>query len=184
MIADQLLTLLAAEGHNVYFGEEVTELEHALQTAFLAESSGAGEEQVVAALLHDIGHLLHRLPEDIADRGFDGRHEEAGAVLLAVHFGPAVAEPVRLHVAAKRYLCGADAGYAAGLSAASRRSLELQGGPFTVEEKRAFEENPWCPRALALRRWDDAAKIPGRAVPGLDHYRPHLRMVLNQGGME
>lgn len=184
MIADQLLTLLAEEGHDAYFGEDVTELEHALQTAFLAESSGAGEEQVVAALLHDIGHLLHRLPEDIALRGIDGRHEEAGAVWLAAHFGPAVAEPIRLHVAAKRYLCGADADYAAGLSAASRCSLALQGGPFTVEERRAFEANPWCLRALALRRWDDAAKVPGRAVPGSDHYRPHLRKVLDQGAME
>ena len=128
----------------------------------------------VAALLHDIGHLLHQLPEDIADRGIDGQHEKIGEAWLARHFGPEVTEPVRLHVAAKRYLCAADAAYRAQLSPASRQSLALQGGPFSEAEVQEFERHPFYREAVRLRRWDDAAKIPGLAVPGLEHYRLRL----------
>jgi phosphonate degradation associated HDIG domain protein len=175
---DRILDVFAEKGHGAYFGEAVTESEHALQTAALAETSGARPELVAAALLHDIGHLLHGLGEDFADRGIDDRHEDAGAAWLSRHFGPAVADPVRLHVAAKRYLCEVEPGYWAGLSPASRRSLELQGGPFTPGEVRRFEAEPYYKDAVALRRWDDAAKVPGLAVPGLDHYRPVLNAVL------
>jgi [1-hydroxy-2-(trimethylamino)ethyl]phosphonate dioxygenase len=171
---DAVFHLFAECGGALYFGEAVTETEHALQSAHLAEAAGADAELVAAALLHDIGHLLHGLGEDVAARGTDACHEAGGAAWVARHFGPAVADPVRLHVAAKRYLCAAEPGYLVGLSPASRRSLELQGGPFTSDEQRAFEREPHHARAVALRRWDDAAKVPGLAVPGLDHYRPHL----------
>jgi phosphonate degradation associated HDIG domain protein len=175
---DAVFRLFAERGSGLYFGEAVTETEHALQTAHLAEAANAAPSLVAAALLHDVGHLLHNLGEDAADRGIDGRHEDIGAAWLAKHFGPAVADPVRLHVAAKRYLCAAEPGYLGGLSAASRRSLELQGGPFTSDEQAAFRAEPHWEPALALRRWDDAAKVPGLAVPGVEHYRPCLEEAL------
>src|SRR5262249_4343349 len=118
---DSLFTLFREKGNGAYFGEAVTETEHALQCAHLAEQSGAPPELIAAALLHDVGHLLHGLPEDAAERGLDGRHEEEGAAWLRGHFGPAVVDPVRLHVAAKRYLCAVEPDYHAGLSEASRR---------------------------------------------------------------
>jgi gamma-butyrobetaine dioxygenase len=176
-IVDRIIELFTERGTGLYFGEAVTETEHALQSAHLAEVAGADRELVAAALLHDVGHLLHNLGEDFADRGLDDRHEEGGAAWLGRHFGPAVADPVRLHVAAKRYLCAVEPAYHAGLSVVSRRSLERQGGPFTPDEVRAFRSEPHWERAVALRRWDDAAKVPGLAVPGLEHYRPLLEAV-------
>jgi [1-hydroxy-2-(trimethylamino)ethyl]phosphonate dioxygenase len=173
-VIDEVFSLFLDRGQGAYFGEVVTETEHALQCAHLAEGSGAGSELIAAALLHDVGHLLHGLGEDIAEQGRDGRHEEGGAAWLARHFGPAVVDPVRLHVAAKRYLCAVQPDYHAGLSPASRLSLGLQGGPFTPDEVRRFEQEPWFRSAVAVRRWDDVAKVPGLAVPGLEHYRKHL----------
>ncbi|HEX4607107.1 MAG TPA: HD domain-containing protein [Urbifossiella sp.] len=181
-LIDAIFRLFSERGSGLYFGEAVTETEHALQSAHLAEAAGADPELVAAALLHDVGHLLHNLGEDVADRGVDGRHEEGGAVWLGRHFGPAVADPVRLHVAAKRYLSATEPDYHAALSPASRRSLELQGGPFTPAEQTAFRTEPHWGRAVALRRWDDAAKVPGLAVPGLEHYRPCLEAALKGAG--
>jgi phosphonate degradation associated HDIG domain protein len=177
-VIDRIVTLFRHRGQGAYFGEAVTETEHALQCADLAEKSGAAAELVAAALLHDVGHLLHSLPEDIAERGIDGRHEEQGAAWLARYFRPAVVGPVRLHVAAKRYLCAVEPSYLAGLSATSVRSLGLQGGPMSPEEVRRFEEELWFRSAVQLRRWDDEAKVPGLVVPGLDHYRSCLEAVL------
>ena len=179
-VIDEILALFRDRGRGAYFGEAVTETEHALQCARLAEQSGADRELIAAALLHDIGHLLHDLGEDIAEQGRDGRHEEGGAAWLARHFGPAVVDPVRLHVAAKRYLCAVEPDYHAGLSPASRLSLGLQGGPFTPDAVRRFEREPWFRSAVAVRRWDDTAKVPGLAVPGLEHYRRHLEAVLSR----
>jgi phosphonate degradation associated HDIG domain protein len=177
-IIDRLFTVFREKGNGAYFGEAVTETEHALQCAHLAEQSGAAPEQIAAALLHDVGHLLHGLPEDVAERGIDGRHEEQGATWLERNFGPAVVDPVRLHVAAKRYLCAVEPAYYAGLSEASRRSLRLQGGPMSPEEVSRFEQQAWFRSAVAVRRWDDAAKVPGLVVPRLEHYRPCLQGVL------
>ncbi|MBI1913424.1 MAG: HD domain-containing protein [Planctomycetes bacterium] len=177
-VIDRIVSLFLDKGQGAYFGEAVTETEHALQTAHQAEASGAGNELIAAALLHDVGHLLHALAEDLAEKGIDGRHEEGGAAWLERSFGPAVAGPVRLHVAAKRYLCAVDPAYSAELSSASRRSLRLQGGPFSPDEVRRFEQEPFWQAAVALRRWDDAAKVPGLVVPGLEHYRPLLEVVL------
>ena len=133
---------------------------------------------VVAALLHDIGHLLHGLPEHIADKGIDGRHEAVGEAWLVPQAGPAVTEPLRLHVAAKRYLCAVDSDYMALLSPASIKSLRLQGGPYTDDEVEAFEKNPHYQDAVRLRRWDDQAKVAGLDVPDLAHYRSVLERVL------
>jgi phosphonate degradation associated HDIG domain protein len=177
-VVDRLMQLFADKGQGLYFGEAVTETEHALQTAHQAAESGAGDAMIAAALLHDVGHLLHGLGEDIADRDIDGRHEEGGAAWLERYFGAAVAGPVRLHVAAKRYLCAVDAGYVDSLSAASRHSLRLQGGPFTADEARRFAQEPYWEAAVALRRWDDVAKVRGLVVPGLEEYRACLQAVL------
>jgi predicted HD phosphohydrolase len=135
--------------------------------------------------LHDVGHLLHGLPEDAADRGVDARHEDGGAAWLAGHFGPEVAAPVRLHVAAKRYLCAVDTDYLGRLTPASLRSLELQGGPFDAAGVAAFEREPFHREAVRLRRWDDAAKVPGLPVPGLDHYRARVAAAVlrREGGV-
>jgi alcohol dehydrogenase len=179
---DAILKMFSVAGEAAYYGEAVSQTEHALQSAHLAASAGADDELIVAALLHDIGHLLRGLPEDVAQHGIDDTHEEAGAHWLEQHFGPAVSAPVRLHVAAKRYLCAVDATYLAGLSPASQLSLRLQGGPFTTDEARAFERQAHFAAAVALRRWDDGAKVPGLEVPALAIYRRALESALERGG--
>lgn len=176
-IVDQIVRLFETTGRTAYQGEAVSQAEHALQAAHLAEADGAADALVVAALVHDVGHLLDGRPdEEEAGPGgdADGRHEEAGGAWMAEHFSLEVVEPVRLHVAAKRYLCTVDPSYRAGLSPASVRSLAAQGGPFCEDEVAAFESHPHHLAAVRLRRWDDAAKVPGLAVPGLDHYRDRL----------
>ena len=119
----------------------------------------------MAALVHDIGHLLPGSRDD---------HEVIGNQWLRSRFGPAVTEPVRLHVDAKRYLCSVDPDYFTKLSAASMQSLKVQGGPYSKPEVSAFGTNEWFQDAVALRRWDDAAKTPGLVVPGLRIYRAQL----------
>jgi gamma-butyrobetaine dioxygenase len=178
---DTIMQAFAAGGSAAYFGEEVSQLEHALQTAHLAENLGADNDLVVAALLHDLGHLLSGLPESAAEDGVDDRHEEAAAAWLERYFPPTVTMPVRMHVVAKRYLCAVDPVYRAQLSPASERSLQLQGGPFDASAAKEFEQHAFAQQAVALRRWDDAAKIVGRAVPDLEHYRPHLQRALARG---
>jgi phosphonate degradation associated HDIG domain protein len=173
-IVDTIIELFTKRGAAAYHGEAVSQTEHALQAAELAERTGAPDSLVIAALLHDVGHLLDGQDEDLAHRGVDGCHEEAGCVWLARHFGPDVTEPIRLHVAAKRYLCAVSPAYRDSLSPASRLSLSVQGGAMNDEERAAFEKNTAHHDALRLRYWDDAAKVPGLEVPGLEHYRERL----------
>ena len=161
-------------GGAAYFGEPVSQLEHALQTAHCATQAGSPSELVLAAvLLHDIGHLLHDLPESAADAGIDTCHETAGSEWILARFGQAVAEPVRYHVSSKRYLCRVEPAYLNRLSAASVQSLELQGGPFTDDEAKQFEMLP-CYKAIMLRRWDDQAKVAGLQLPSIEEYRGML----------
>jgi gamma-butyrobetaine dioxygenase len=162
-----LLALFERKGSEPY-GEFVTQAAHALQSAALAEAEDAAPALIAAALLHDVGHFLAK-PGD-----GDDRHEDIGAGVLAKLFGPAVAEPVRLHVAAKRFLCATEPGYFATLSPASVASLARQGGPFTPDEAAAFERNPHAADALRLRRWDDLAKVPGAPTKDLAAYAPLL----------
>jgi phosphonate degradation associated HDIG domain protein len=157
-----------------YGKEAVTQQEHALQTAYAAEQSGATAHLVAACLLHDIGHMLHDLPEDAPDHDIDDEHEQLGAAWLVDYFLPEVVEPVRLHVAAKRYLCYADPGYFEKLSPPSVQSLALQGGPMTATQAAHFEKHPHFEAAIRLRRFDETAKIPGLATPPIEHYRKHL----------
>jgi len=156
-----VVQLFALHGNSKYGGENVTQEEHALQCAELAAADGAPDTLIAAALLHDIGHLLHDLPADAPERGIDDLHEALGGRWLESRFVPAVTEPVRLHVAAKRYLCATEPAYEAALSEPSRVSLGLQGGPFTPHDVAEFEMNPFWRDALQLRRWDDTGKVDG-----------------------
>jgi gamma-butyrobetaine dioxygenase len=176
-VVDEIFAKFGSRGDEAYYGESVSQLDHALQAAYLAEREGSPDPLVVAALLHDIGHLVHRLPEDIAEQGVNGHHEDAGASWLTPHFSAEVIRPIELHVAAKRYLCTIDPGYAEGLSPASKLSLKLQGGPMDADEVARFESDPHHRSAVLLRSWDDAAKVVGLEVPPLEHYRARLESV-------
>ncbi len=146
-----------------HFGEVVPLVEHSLQCATLAEGAGASPEMVVAALLHDIGWLSER-------DSTDDSHEELGAGLLSSFFGPRVVEPVRLHVLAKRYLCTIDSSYAEGLSGSSTATLTEQGGLLDTHDLEEFLSSPWHDDAVALRRFDDQAKVPGRRTLTWDRF--------------
>jgi [1-hydroxy-2-(trimethylamino)ethyl]phosphonate dioxygenase len=174
---DEIFATFRAHGAESYLGEPVTLRQHMLQTAVAAEEHGAPAELVAAALLHDYGHLIHHLPEDSAQHGVDTEHEEVGYRFLELHFPPEVVEPVRLHVAAKRYLCATDRSYLDVLSDASRLSLDLQGGPMSADEVAEFEANPHAAAAVQLRRWDDIGKDPDAETPELERYRAVLEAV-------
>jgi phosphonate degradation associated HDIG domain protein len=171
---DFLMRLFKERGDAAYIGERVSQTEHAMQAAWAAEQAGGNSAAIAAALLHDVGHLLHDLPEDCANSGIDDAHEQRGARWLLRHFGPDVVEPVRLHVAAKRFLCATDPTYSGMLSEASLRSLHLQGGPFTPDQASTFRNHPHAEAAVALRRFDEQAKVPGLPTPELEHFRPYL----------
>lgn len=172
---EDVLELMSSRGGDSYFGEDVTVLEHCLQAAYFAADTQSSSELVVAALLHDLGHLLHQEAEDIAEAGVDTRHEEQAVHLLAEHLPAAVTEPIRLHVAAKRYLCFAQPAYRESLSPSSELSLQLQGGPMTEAEAASFLSLPFARDAVTLRRWDDEAKIPDMKVPPVETYLPLLK---------
>jgi phosphonate degradation associated HDIG domain protein len=168
-VLDDIRAAFAKRGGDTY-GEGVSQLEHALQCAACAERDGASPALIAATLLHDIGHLLHDLPQDIADQGIDTEHESLGSAWLSQHFGPDVTEPVRLHVAAKRYLATVEKGYYELLSAASIQSLKLQGGLMSPEETGKFATERYAQDAIHLRRWDDEGKIMGATTPALSHF--------------
>jgi len=176
--------LFAAEGASEYLGEPVTQAAHMLQAGALAEAAGAAPDLVAAALLHDVGHFTGVISGAELMNGRDNRHGDAGADWLAQWFGPAVTEPVRLHVAAKRYLCAVEPGYLGSLSDTSVHTLRVQGGPMGRAEAAGFEASPWCTAALRLRRWDDGAKDPAAQVPALGYYQPLLRQLARQRAAE
>jgi predicted HD phosphohydrolase len=154
-------------------GEPVSLLQHALQCAYQAELHGASDAMVVAALLHDVGWLIRTTPDES-----EARHSEIAAAVLGQWLPEAVTEPVRLHVAAKRYLCTVDETYPLALSAASARRLEEQGGTLDARQMVRFVATKYAPQAVQLRRWDDQAKVVGAKVPGLEHYEMRLAMQL------
>jgi len=166
-LSDRILALYQARGGMEYEGEGVSQLGHAAQCGALARAAGATPELQLAAWLHDIGHLLAGLPGTPTMRGIDDRHETRGAAFLAEALGPEVAEPVALHVAAKRYLVAVNLGYYDGLTADSRRSLVLQGGPMSPVEQEWFKRHPCFRDALRLRAWDEAGKLPQPVTDGL-----------------
>ncbi|MBD1915450.1 MULTISPECIES: phosphonate degradation HD-domain oxygenase [Cyanophyceae] len=170
-----LLDLYRQRGQAQYGGEAVSQFEHALQCAALAEQAGQPPEMIAACLFHDLGHLVHHLGDDPALRGIDDRHEQRAIPVLEQIFPAAVTIPIQLHVAAKRYLCAVDEAYWDSLSATSKRSLELQGGVFSPAAATAFIQQPHAQQAVQLRRWDDLAKVPDQDTPDLEHFLPSLQ---------
>lgn len=171
---DVIAGLFASDGLQDYLGEAITQQAHLLQSGTLAERADAPAELIAGALLHDVGHFTGVISGQELMRGTDNRHGETGASWLARWLGPEVTEPVRLHVAAKRYLVAAEPAYAATLSPASVYTLGVQGGPMTRAEMASFEATPYAEAAIRVRRWDDAAKDPAATTPGFDHFRPVL----------
>jgi phosphonate degradation associated HDIG domain protein len=170
----ELADIIDGKGHGQYGLSDINQRQHALQAALLAEQQGESAALITAALLHDIGHMVHDLGDNPAEAGIDDRHEELGYAWLVGWFGPDVTEPVRLHVAAKRYLCGTDPSYFGKLSKDSVVSLSLQGGPMAAEEIAAFEALPGYAEAVRLRRWDEGAKVKGLATPGFSHFAAYV----------
>jgi gamma-butyrobetaine dioxygenase len=174
LAVDRIQALFAGEGGADYLGEPVTQAQHMLQAAALADQEGAAPALVAAALLHDVGHFTGAVHGRELMAGRDNRHSHQGADWLATWFGPDVTEPVRLHVAAKRYLCAVEPGYFDKLSEASVYTLSVQGGPMSAAEVAEFEADPYCEDAVRLRRWDEAAKEPEADDPGFENYRELL----------
>ena len=170
----EIVELLGSRATTWYGQEAVSQLEHALQCAHLAERANEAPETVVAALLHDLGHMLSAERAPVADQDAlpakDDLHQFVALPFLRSLFPDAVLEPIKLHVDAKRYLCAVDAGYWAELSPASKHSLELQGGRYDDAQVRAFEDLTFYAEAVRLRRYDDLAKVPGQVTPPLSHY--------------
>ncbi|MGQ0582159.1 MAG: HD domain-containing protein [Reyranella sp.] len=173
-VRQELLEIFVGRATRRYGLSAINQLQHALQAAALAEADGAVPATVLASLLHDVGHMIHALGDDPAARGVDDVHEELGARWLALRFGPEVSEPVRLHVAAKRYLCTVESDYFSKLAPDSVRSLELQGGLMSADEIEAFRANPFHVEAVRLRRYDEDAKDPLAQTPNFDHYLRHV----------
>lgn len=169
---DSLIGLLNQMQHE-HYGEHVTMLEHSLQSAAVAEAAGASDDLVIAALLHDVGHLLG----DAGEWGL-ASHAEVGAQWLSQAFGPEITEPIRLHVDAKRFLVATDPNYLDMLSRASVESLREQGGAFDDAAAAEFRAKPYADEGIALRRYDDDGKTDGLTVEGIDYYRPRLEAVL------
>ncbi len=167
-VAD-IVVLFETRGANSYGSEAVSQLEHALQCATLAEEAGATPELVAACLLHDLGHLVAPKPHAIGHRQ-DDLHQYIAIPFLRTAFPPAVIEPIVMHVDAKRYLCAVSDTYWDALSPASKHSLELQGGVFSEAEAQGFIARAHASDAALLRRWDDQAKTPGAATPPLAHF--------------
>ncbi|RJF96564.1 HD domain-containing protein [Noviherbaspirillum cavernae] len=172
---EQICNLFDEKGHRAYTGEPVTQLEHALQSATMAQQSGASSALVCAALLHDLGHLINDQGETPTERGIDDLHQYQVLPFLRGLFPDAVLEPIRLHVDAKRYICATDFEYALHLSPDSKRSLQLQGGIFTPEQATQFIGKPFAEDAIRLRRWDDLAKVAGMETPSLASFVPVMR---------
>jgi phosphonate degradation associated HDIG domain protein len=177
-----LASVFEERGAEEYLGEPVTMAEHMLQGAMLAEKDKAGDDLIAAALLHDIGHFTNSFgtysPDDTEDR----HHDDEGARLLEPFFPPVVVECVRLHVAAKRYLCATNPAYFSKLSSASVHTLSLQGGPMNEEEVAVFRRNPFHREAVRVRLWDEEGKQPGVNTPPFGHYAPLLQRVVERHG--
>lgn len=169
---------------SLHYGEDVTQMEHILQTAHLARIDRAPITLIAAALLHDIGQFIDDAGNAAEQKGLNARHEVIGADFLEPYFPRTLTEPVRLHVEAKRYLCAAEPGYLSSLSTASALSLHLQGGPHNEEEMRAFRAIPGADDAIRLRRYDDQGKKRNWVVPELESYRSLLESLLLEVGGE
>jgi phosphonate degradation associated HDIG domain protein len=178
---EEILDLYRQKGEQPYGRDpvRVSQLHHALQCAQLAERFGAGAAMITAAFLHDFGHLHSGADEASPGVSIDTSHATRGARWLSRWFAPAVTEPIRLHVAAKRYLCACDTHYFETLSPGSLITLKLQGGLFSPSEAKAFVAEPFAQAALLLRRWDDMAKDPEARPPDLEYFRRYAEESLS-----
>jgi phosphonate degradation associated HDIG domain protein len=173
-VVDFLIDIFNSKGDELYGGEEVTQLQHGLQAAYFAEQENASNDLVVAALLHDIGHLLHELPDNATEQGIDDVHEALGAQFLATYFNDLIVDVVKLHVEAKRYLCLVEPGYYSTLSSTSKASLLLQGGIMSSTEKELFEHHTYYQEAVMARKWDDLAKDPAIVTRPIESYKTNI----------
>jgi [1-hydroxy-2-(trimethylamino)ethyl]phosphonate dioxygenase len=176
----QIQALLEDRADGQYGLHDVTQRQHALQAAMFAESDSQPIALVTAALLHDVGHLVHDLGDNPASQGIDDRHEQVGHDFLTRWFGPDVTEPVRLHVAAKRFLCATEPDYFGKLSKDSVLSLSLQGGRMSDAEVAAFRDSPYWRQAVQLRRYDEMAKVKDLPTPPVRHFLAHVAACLAQ----
>ncbi len=165
--------LLEASVESDYIGEHVSQLEHMLQCAHFAHSRGADDELVLAALLHDVGHLCAG-PDAPQMAGLGVvQHERIGGDFLRAHgFSERVCTLVARHVDAKRYLSLRKAGYLERLSEASMGTLQHQGGPMNEAEAKRFEAHPFFQDFLKVRLWDEEGKQENLATPDLASYQP------------
>jgi len=173
-IVDFILDLFAGRAAREHLGEAVSMSQHMEQTAACAAADAAPDKLLIAALLHDIGHFIGDRPIEALENGCDYSHEEAGADYLRPYFPPSITEPIRLHVAAKRYLCATDGEYFDRLSDASVSTLQIQGGPMSTQEIACFEANPYYRDAVKLRRYDDDGKVAGLTIKLASAYRATL----------
>ncbi len=173
-IIDFILDLFARRGAQEYMGEAVTMSQHMEQSAACAVADGAPDSLVISALLHDIGHFIGEHPIEALENGIDNNHEEVGARYLEPYFPASITGPIRLHVAAKRYLCATDNEYLGCLSDASVNSLKVQGGPMSRIEVEQFEANPYHKDAVQLRLYDDDGKVAGLTIKPVTDYRASL----------
>ncbi len=179
-IVDFLIDMFNTRGQAEYLGEAVSQSDHMLQCAVVADQFDSSDSLILASLLHDVGHFLHDHPVDCADHGIDSEHEKIGDDFLKKFYPPEVTEPIRMHVDSKRYLCATEEGYFDKLSEASIQSLALQGGAMNEDDVKAFEANPHIKDALALRRYEEAGKSEGVETPTIENYRDLLtKFVLN-----
>jgi len=177
-VVDFILDLFARRGAQAYMGEPISMAQHMEQSAACAVAEGASDDLVIAALLHDIGHFVGDFPIDSLENGIDNLHEEAGAKFLEAFYPASVTEPIRLHVAAKKYLCAVDKQYFARLSKASVQSLQVQGGAMTQAEIETFESSQYHQSAVQVRRYDDDGKVAGLNIKPVGNYRGKLESLL------
>ena len=169
--------ILDRHGGREYNGVGLSVLEHMLQSASEAEAADAETHEVVATLLHDIGHFVVEFPSDMKNTEDTG-HDEVGAAMLEPFFGPGIVEPIRLHVRAKRYLCTVEPSYYDNMTKPVKHTFRLQGGKMSAAEAKEFEALPFAGGATRLRRWCDLAMIPGRKTKKFEEYYPLIESVL------
>jgi predicted HD phosphohydrolase len=173
-VLEEITAIYEGRATGRYGLTSLNQLAHAVQSGHQARIQDFKSSLIVAALLHDMGHMVHRLGEHPAASGIDDCHEKIGADWLARYFGPEVTEPIRLHVAAKRYLCTVDPSYVSKLSQDSIESLALQGGSMSEDELTMFTKEEFWEDAVALRRIDDMAKDPNGHIPSFAEFNWYI----------
>lgn len=168
----EIRQLFNSQGNNEYYGEKISQFEHAAQAALLAQKQGFDYEVQIAAFLHDIGHLFPTSSEEELMELYGRKDHESVAAdwLRARGFSEKIGVLIENHVNAKRYLCFVNETYFENLSEASLKTLEFQGGRMSADEAKVFEQNPYFETIIKMRRWDEAAKIEAMKLPDLDYF--------------